>query len=74
MKSRVKAASKRAGLSSSDELEVWERFVSGASAGIVAQSTIYPLEVLKTKLCVRKTGEYTSALLHSIPFHPNQLD
>jgi solute carrier family 25 phosphate transporter 23/24/25/41 len=60
MKSRVKQASRRAGLSSSDELEVCERFVSGASAGIIAQSSIYPLEVLKTKLCVRKTGEYTN--------------
>lgn len=60
MKWRVKQASRRAGLSPSDELEVCERFVSGASAGIIAQSSIYPLEVLKTKLCVRKTGEYTS--------------
>lgn len=43
------------------EATILERFVSGSVAGCMAQSTIYPLEVLKTRLVLRKTGEYSSA-------------
>lgn len=39
-------------------LSIFERFVAGATAGCIAQSTIYPLEVLKTRLALRKTGQY----------------
>lgn len=42
------------------EATILERFVSGSVAGCMAQSTIYPLEVLKTRLVLRKTGEYSS--------------
>lgn len=42
------------------EATIAERFVSGSLAGCMAQSTIYPLEVLKTRLVLRKTGEYSS--------------
>ena len=31
-------------------------------AGSMAQSLIYPLEVLKTRLVLRKTGEYASVI------------
>lgn len=34
------------------------RFVAGACAGGISQTTIYPLEVLKTRLALRKTGQY----------------
>jgi solute carrier family 25 phosphate transporter 23/24/25/41 len=34
--------------------------MSGSVAGCMAQSLIYPLEVLKTRLVLRKTGEYSS--------------
>lgn len=44
------------------ELKVYERFVAGASAGVVAQTTIYPMEVLKTRLAIRKTGQYKGIL------------
>lgn len=36
-----------------------ERFIAGALAGAVAQTIIYPAEVLKTRLALRKTGQYS---------------
>ncbi|KAG5666949.1 hypothetical protein PVAND_014954 [Polypedilum vanderplanki] len=41
-------------------LGIYERFVAGAVAGCIAQSSIYPMEVLKTRLALRKTGQYSS--------------
>ncbi|CAO1412518.1 unnamed protein product [Diamesa tonsa] len=43
-------------------LTIYERFVAGACAGCVSQSAIYPLEVLKTRLALRKTGQYASIM------------
>ncbi|XP_064616748.1 calcium-binding mitochondrial carrier protein SCaMC-2-like [Liolophura sinensis] len=43
---------------SNRELSVFERFCTGASAGAIAQTAVYPTEVLKTRLCLRKTGQY----------------
>ncbi|XP_068178467.1 mitochondrial adenyl nucleotide antiporter SLC25A23-like [Antennarius striatus] len=40
-------------------LRVHERFVAGALAGATAQTAIYPLEVLKTRLTLRTTGQYS---------------
>lgn len=40
------------------ELEIYERFYAGSIAGGISQSVIYPLEVLKTRLALRMTGEY----------------
>nr|XP_027232970.1 calcium-binding mitochondrial carrier protein SCaMC-2-B-like isoform X1 [Penaeus vannamei] len=42
------------------ELTIYERFVAGSFAGGFSQSVIYPLEVLKTRLALRKTGQYKS--------------
>ncbi|CAL1278405.1 unnamed protein product [Larinioides sclopetarius] len=42
------------------ELQIYERFLAGSIAGSIAQSSIYPLEVLKTRLALRKTGQYKS--------------
>lgn len=39
-------------------MSIFERFVAGACAGCVSQTAIYPLEVLKTRLALRKTGQY----------------
>ncbi|RNA12937.1 calcium-binding mitochondrial carrier S -2 isoform X2 [Brachionus plicatilis] len=44
------------------EANVLERFLSGSIAGGLAQSFIYPLELLKTRMVLRKTGEYSSIL------------
>ncbi|XP_068183478.1 mitochondrial adenyl nucleotide antiporter SLC25A24-like isoform X2 [Antennarius striatus] len=40
-------------------LRVHERFVAGSLAGATAQTVIYPMEVLKTRLTLRKTGQYS---------------
>jgi solute carrier family 25 phosphate transporter 23/24/25/41 len=44
------------------DLGIAERFIAGSLAGALAQSIIYPLEVLKTRLVLRKTGQYSGAL------------
>ncbi|XP_059922519.1 mitochondrial adenyl nucleotide antiporter SLC25A24-like [Gadus macrocephalus] len=36
-----------------------ERFIAGSLAGATAQTAIYPMEVMKTRLTLRKTGQYT---------------
>uniref|UniRef100_H3D982 EF-hand domain-containing protein n=1 Tax=Tetraodon nigroviridis TaxID=99883 RepID=H3D982_TETNG len=36
-----------------------ERLVAGCLAGATAQTAIYPMEVLKTRLTLRKTGQYS---------------
>ncbi|TNM88192.1 mitochondrial adenyl nucleotide antiporter SLC25A24 [Takifugu flavidus] len=36
-----------------------ERFMAGSLAGATAQTAIYPMEVLKTRLTLRKTGQYS---------------
>ncbi|XP_002733070.1 calcium-binding mitochondrial carrier protein SCaMC-2-like isoform X2 [Saccoglossus kowalevskii] len=40
------------------DLKAYERFTAGSLAGAFAQTTIYPMEVLKTRLALRKTGQY----------------
>ncbi|XP_034942907.1 calcium-binding mitochondrial carrier protein SCaMC-2 isoform X1 [Chelonus insularis] len=46
----------------SRELRIDERFMAGSIAGGISQSAIYPLEVLKTRLALRKTGEFSGIL------------
>uniref|UniRef100_A0AAY4DYT6 EF-hand domain-containing protein n=1 Tax=Denticeps clupeoides TaxID=299321 RepID=A0AAY4DYT6_9TELE len=41
-----------------ENLGIMERFVAGSLAGVIAQSSIYPMEVLKTRLALRTTGQY----------------
>ncbi|XP_058515745.1 mitochondrial adenyl nucleotide antiporter SLC25A24 isoform X1 [Ochotona princeps] len=41
---------------------VLRRFISGSLAGATAQTCIYPLEVLKTRLAVATTGEYSGII------------
>uniref|UniRef100_A0A4W4EB22 EF-hand domain-containing protein n=1 Tax=Electrophorus electricus TaxID=8005 RepID=A0A4W4EB22_ELEEL len=43
-------------------LMVQERFVAGSLAGATAQTIIYPMEVLKTRLTLRKTGQYSGTI------------
>lgn len=45
---------------SDKELKLSERFVAGSIAGAFSQTAIYPMEVLKTRLALRTTGQYTS--------------
>ncbi|XP_063282159.1 mitochondrial adenyl nucleotide antiporter SLC25A24 [Pelobates fuscus] len=44
--------------SESGKLGAAERFVAGSLAGATAQTSIYPMEVMKTRLAVGKTGQY----------------
>lgn len=48
------------------------RFVAGACAGGFSQTLIYPLEVLKTRLALRKTGQYKGILDAAIKIHANE--
>ncbi|XP_035810574.2 calcium-binding mitochondrial carrier protein SCaMC-2-B isoform X3 [Amphiprion ocellaris] len=48
--------------SNQETLGITERLVAGSSAGAIAQSSIYPMEVLKTRLALRKTGQYSGIL------------
>ncbi|XP_068098754.1 mitochondrial adenyl nucleotide antiporter SLC25A24 [Hyperolius riggenbachi] len=44
--------------SESGKLGTAERFIAGSMAGATAQTSIYPMEVMKTRLAVGKTGQY----------------
>ncbi|XP_062284772.1 mitochondrial adenyl nucleotide antiporter SLC25A24 [Scomber scombrus] len=46
----------------SKSLRIHERFVAGSLAGAIAQTAIYPMEVLKTRLTLRKTGQYSGII------------
>ncbi|KAF5911064.1 hypothetical protein HPG69_001029 [Diceros bicornis minor] len=46
----------------------FERFISGSMAGATAQTFIYPMEVLKTRLAVGKTGQYSGIFNCIIPY------
>uniref|UniRef100_A0A4W6DT39 Solute carrier family 25 member 25 n=1 Tax=Lates calcarifer TaxID=8187 RepID=A0A4W6DT39_LATCA len=48
--------------SNQETLGITERLVAGSLAGAIAQSSIYPMEVLKTRLALRKTGQYSGIL------------
>lgn len=41
------------------QMTIGERFMAGAAAGGISQTMIYPMEVLKTRLALRKTGQYS---------------
>ncbi|XP_036874057.1 mitochondrial adenyl nucleotide antiporter SLC25A23 isoform X2 [Manis javanica] len=53
---------KRAIRGQQETLHVQERFVAGSLAGATAQTIIYPMEVLKTRLTLRQTGQYKGLL------------
>ncbi|KAE8583180.1 hypothetical protein XENTR_v10020453 [Xenopus tropicalis] len=48
--------------SDQETLGIHERLVAGSLAGVIAQSSIYPMEVLKTRMALRKTGQYQGML------------
>ncbi|XP_044162273.1 calcium-binding mitochondrial carrier protein SCaMC-2 isoform X3 [Bufo gargarizans] len=48
--------------SDQETLGIRERLVAGSLAGVIAQSSIYPMEVLKTRMALRKTGQYRGML------------
>ncbi|KAK7867010.1 hypothetical protein R5R35_006873 [Gryllus longicercus] len=54
------------------ELSIYERFVAGSLAGGVSQTAIYPLEVMKTRLALRKTGQYKGILDAATKIYRNE--
>uniref|UniRef100_A0A3Q0S334 Solute carrier family 25 member 24 n=1 Tax=Amphilophus citrinellus TaxID=61819 RepID=A0A3Q0S334_AMPCI len=42
-----------------DQVKTHERFMAGSLAGATAQTIIYPMEVMKTRMALRKTGQYS---------------
>lgn len=46
--------------------------MAGACAGGFSQTLIYPLEVLKTRLALRKTGQYKGILDAALKIHANE--
>ncbi|XP_061739878.1 mitochondrial adenyl nucleotide antiporter SLC25A24-like [Nerophis ophidion] len=44
------------------KIKTHERFLAGSLAGATAQTAIYPMEVMKTRLTLRKTGQYSGML------------
>uniref|UniRef100_H2ZCF8 EF-hand domain-containing protein n=1 Tax=Ciona savignyi TaxID=51511 RepID=H2ZCF8_CIOSA len=47
------------GAQSQGEIGAAEKFLAGSSAGVISQTTIYPMEVIKTRLALRRTGQYS---------------
>ncbi|XP_060773426.1 mitochondrial adenyl nucleotide antiporter SLC25A24 [Neoarius graeffei] len=42
-----------------EKIQTHVRFMAGSLAGATAQTAIYPMEVMKTRLTLRKTGQYS---------------
>lgn len=51
---------------SNRELRIEERFLAGSVAGAFSQTMIYPLEVVKTRLALRRTGMYIYTIYTSL--------
>lgn len=51
---------------------VYFRFMAGACAGGISQTIIYPLEVLKTRLALRKTGQYKGIVDAAMKIYANE--
>ncbi|KAL2097081.1 hypothetical protein ACEWY4_006288 [Coilia grayii] len=45
--------------SDGEKVKTQQRFMAGSLAGATAQTIIYPMEVMKTRLALRKTGQYS---------------
>ena len=43
-------------------------FLAGATAGIIAQATVYPLDVIKTRLAASETGVYRVCIVSTTSF------
>ncbi|CAP39734.2 Protein CBR-BUS-18 [Caenorhabditis briggsae] len=48
----------------SQEISTIERLCAGSAAGAISQSAIYPMEVMKTRLALRKTGQLDRGVIH----------
>lgn len=53
-------------------MTIYERFSAGACAGGISQTAIYPLEVLKTRMALRVTGQYKSIADAALKIYANE--
>ncbi|OWF41122.1 calcium-binding mitochondrial carrier protein SCaMC-2-like [Mizuhopecten yessoensis] len=54
------------------ELHILERLCSGSLAGCISQTAIYPMEVLKTRLALRKTGQFNGIFDCAMKVYKNE--
>lgn len=47
------------------DLNIFERIISGSIAGLISQTFIFPLEVLKVRMALSTTGQY-NGILHAV--------
>uniref|UniRef100_A0A7N4PUX7 EF-hand domain-containing protein n=3 Tax=Sarcophilus harrisii TaxID=9305 RepID=A0A7N4PUX7_SARHA len=61
-------------LTSTDSTQInnIERFVSGSLAGATTQTLIYPMEVIRTRMALGKTGQYSGILNCAIKIMKNE--
>ncbi|XP_029953428.1 calcium-binding mitochondrial carrier protein SCaMC-1-like [Salarias fasciatus] len=45
-----------------ENVKIHERFVAGSLAGVTALTTVYPMEVLKTRMVLRTTAQYSGMM------------
>ncbi|XP_056453668.1 mitochondrial adenyl nucleotide antiporter SLC25A24-like [Gadus chalcogrammus] len=45
--------------SEGSKVEIHQRFMAGSLAGATAQTALYPMELMKTRLTLRKTGQFS---------------
>lgn len=57
---------------SEEELSFCERICAGALAGAFSQTVIYPLDVMKTRLALGKTGQYKGIIRSSFKIYHSE--
>jgi len=50
------------GCTDTREIGIKNRLLAGSTAGMIAQTSIYPMEVMKTRLAIGRTGQYKSLI------------
>ncbi|XP_071441640.1 mitochondrial adenyl nucleotide antiporter SLC25A23-like [Hetaerina americana] len=54
------------------EATIYDRVIAGSLAGCFSQTVIYPLEVLKTRLILRQTGQYSGIIDAAVKITRNE--
>ncbi|XP_039269308.2 mitochondrial adenyl nucleotide antiporter SLC25A24-B-like [Styela clava] len=57
---------------SEHEMGMRHRFIAGSLAGAISQTCIYPMEVIKTRLALRKTGQYRGIVDCAMKIYANE--
>lgn len=54
------------GVKSDSELTVWQRALSGAAGGVIAQTVVYPCDVIRRRMQTAQGGTPYKGLLHAL--------